>query len=306
MDFGKLPTIEGVDFTLPADPPANADVLAQQPPRTGPAALYVGSTGYNQKEWVGKWYPASAREGTFLRWYGTQFNTIEHNTTHYRLPDEETVARWRHDTPEDFRFCPKVLQTISHARQLGLYDPALIVQFAKSIRLLGDRLGVCFLQLPPYFDVGELGTLEAFLRVFPIYVPLAIEARHESFFEPGDGQEQYFALLRQHNVTAVITDVAGRRDVCHMRLTTGRTLIRFVGNGLHPTDYTRVEDWAQRLGDWVAQGLREAYFFCHEPGNILSPELAAFVAATFGERVPEAQVRGPQPLPSPGQQASLF
>ncbi|MBK8196669.1 MAG: DUF72 domain-containing protein [Lewinellaceae bacterium] len=118
MDFGKLPSVESVDFALPADPPQNETLLAVLPTATTPM-LYIGATGYNMKAWAGKWYPTGTKDRDFLAQYGKQFNTIEHNTTHYRIPDEATVARWREETPVDFRFCPKIPQTISHARDLG-------------------------------------------------------------------------------------------------------------------------------------------------------------------------------------------
>jgi hypothetical protein len=71
--------------------------------------------------------------------------------------------------------------------------------------------------------------------------------------------------------------VAGRRDVLHMRLTTPSAMIRFVGNNLHPTDYTRIDAWVERLKVWFANGLQQLYFFVHEPDNITSPELATYL-----------------------------
>ncbi len=66
MDFGKLPSVEHVAFALRSDPPENAAVLGALPPRTAPPALYLGATGYNMKPWVGRWYPAEAKERDFL------------------------------------------------------------------------------------------------------------------------------------------------------------------------------------------------------------------------------------------------
>lgn len=306
MDFGKLPSVDGVDFALPPDPAANALVLRGLSSRGGPIRIYLGPTGYNQKEWVGKWYPAGAKSPQFLRYCGEQFGTLEHNTTHYRLPDPATVERWREEVPADFRYCPKVLQAISHARNIGTDEPGLILEFAGVLRGLGDRLGCCFLQLPPYFTPMHLPALETFLSIWPPDVPLAVEVRHEAFFQPNLPAEQYFDSLREAGISTVITDVAGRRDVCHLRLTNHRVLIRFVGNNLHPSDFTRVQAWADRLSDWAGAGLQEAYFFCHEPDNILAPELAAFAAETFAAAMPGARIRGPKPFAQPPAQGSLF
>ncbi len=302
MDFGKLPSVDKVDFRLPPEPPQNAGVLASLPKPARPS-LYIGPTGYNMKPWVGKWYPPGAREKDFLRHYAAQFNTIEFNTTHYRIPDWATVERWREEVPGDFRFCPKIPQSISHARDLGLSGAEMSI-FCEAIQRLEGRIGCCFMQLPPHFIPRELNVLARFLENFSKKIPLAVEVRHPDFFQNATAADHFFNLLQKHNTAAVITDVAGRRDVCHLRLTNARTLIRFVGNDLHPSDYTRVREWAERLKIWFENGLHEAYFFAHEPDNLLAPELTAFCVETFGLAMPGVVLRGPKPVA--GQQGTLF
>jgi uncharacterized protein YecE (DUF72 family) len=302
MDFGKLPSVDQVDFRLPAEPKQNTDLLStfSKPSRPG---LYIGPTGYNMKPWVGKWYPPGSKEPDFLRHYGVQFNTIEFNTTHYRIPDFNTVRRWYEAVPEDFRFCPKLPQSISHARDLGLSGKDTLI-FCDAISGFAEKLGCCFLQLPPHFGLRDLPVLERFLATFAPQLPLSVEVRSPDFFQRTAATEAFFELLKKHAVAAVITDVAGRRDVCHMHLTHSKTLIRFVGNGLHPSDYTRVNEWAERLKYWFENGLQEAYFFTHEPDNILAPELTAYCFETFSQWIPGVSLRGPKPVP--GQQGVLF
>ena len=302
MDFGKLLSVDQVDFMLPPEPPQNADLLAGLPKPSQPS-LFIGPTGYNMKPWVGKWYPPGAREQDFLRHYAVQFNTIEFNTTHYRIPDEATVERWHEAVTDDFRFCPKIPQTISHARDLGLSGSEMPV-FCEAIQKFEANLGCSFLQLPPHFIPRELNVLARFLEYFSKKIPLAVEVRHPSFFEKTPEAEIFFKLLEKYDVAAVITDVAGRRDVCHMRLTNARTQIRFVGNSLHASDYTRVEEWAKRLKIWFEHGLQEAYFFTHEPDNLLAPELAAFCTEIFSHAMPDVALRGPKTVA--GQQGTLF
>lgn len=302
MDFGKLDSVDHVDFSLQPDPPQNGTVLSVLP-RNSKKSIYIGATGYNMRPWVGHWYPPGTKEKDFLRAYGLQFNTIEHNTTHYRIPDEATVARWYEETPDDFRFCPKIPQTISHARDLGLSGGQTAL-FCSVISGLQEKLGCCFLQLPPYFNTQHLNVLGRFLDVFPREIPLAVEVRHESFFQPAMASEDYFQLLGDHHAATVITDVSGRRDVCHMRLTTGKVLVRFVGNALHPSDYQRIEEWAARIESWMDEGLQEVYFFTHEPDNMLAPELARYCFDTFSNTMPGVSMRGP--LPVAGQQGTLF
>jgi uncharacterized protein YecE (DUF72 family) len=304
MEFGKLPNVDSVDFSLPPEHPENATLLHQLPP-AGQPRIYLGATGYNMKAWVGRWYPAGTRDKDMPAAYGRQFNTIEHNSTHYRIPDAATVARRREEMPADFRFCPKIPQVISHSRNLGATN-GLLDEFCEAIRGLEDRLGSCFIQLPPQMDVSQIPVLERFLDRWPEDLSLAVEVRHPSFFEPTVAAETYFQVLSERRVAAVITDVADRRDVCHMRLTAPVSMVRFVGNGLHPSDYERIREWAARLKRWTDGGLRDVYFFTHEPDNLLAPDLAMFAAGVFSADIPGARLRGPSEVPSPPLQGSLF
>ena len=76
---------------------------------------------------------------------------------------------------------------------------------------------------------------------------------------------------------AVITDTAGRRDAAHMRLTIPKAFIRYVGNSLHPTDYTRIDVWINRMKYWLDHGLQELYFFMHMHDEATSPELTVYL-----------------------------
>jgi len=305
MKFGKISDITQVDFDLPDDPPQTAAVLQGAGDRRSPMRVYIGGTGWSTREWVGKVYPPGARTKDFLRHYARQFNTIELNTTHYRIPSPETARRWYAEAAPDFQFCPKVPQSISHAHDLGLAG-AQIELFTESISLLREKLGCCFIQLPPYFGFDRIELLERFLRRWPRAIPLAVECRHESWFAAPERRRDAFGRLTALGVAAVITDVAGRRDVLHMHVTAPLTMIRFVGNGLHPSDYTRIDDWVARLRAWQALGLQHAYVFTHEPDNVLAPELAAYLLEQLKAHE-DIDVRGPRLLDEgTGEQMRLF
>ena len=303
MEFGKLPSISQVNFDLPPDPPGN-DALLNKVKETPAGKLYIGATGWSVKEWVGKIYPKGAKPADFLAHYARQFNTIELNTTHYRIPDAFTVQHWHDEAAADFKFCPKVLQGISHSADLGTAGEA-IGRFCQAMEGLHSKLGPCFIQLPPYFGADRMAVLEAFLKVF--HLPVAVEARHESWFNHPLNFNRFSALLEKYGATTVVTDVAGRRDVCHMRLTTDKVLVRFVGNNLDPTDYTRIDAWVNRLENWFSRGLAEAYVFTHEPDNLLAPDLAAYLASRAqAAGLPNAKGPVLQKLNGEGNQMSLF
>jgi len=303
MKFGKLTDIKAVDFTLPDDPSSN-QVTWDQASKTSPRKLYLGCTGWSMKEWIGKVYPKGSKAKDFLPLYTKQFNTIELNTTHYRIPDLATIQQWRNQSAADFKFCPKVPQTISHSRDLGLNGSQLRV-FWDMIEGLEEHLGCCFIQLPPHFSFAKLEQLRSFLSIWPSSIPLAVEIRHPSWFQDSETQARWLELLHQHQKSAVITDVAGRRDVLHMGVPSTTTMIRFVGNGLEPSDYERADSWLQRLQKWFESGLETAYFFPHQPDNILAPEMTAYMASA-ARQIPNIQTRGPELSEIPGDQLSLF
>ena len=62
-----------------------------------------------------------------------------------------------------------------------------------------------------------------------------------------------------------------------MHLTIPKTFIRFVGNSLHKTDFTRCDDWANRIKYWLDAGIRELYFFMHMHDEAYSPELTVYL-----------------------------
>ena len=299
MKFGKLNSVEEVDFTLPEDHPCNTLCSPDQlQPYT---SFYIGSTGWTTKEWKGATYPSTTKAADFLKAYGKQFNTVELNTTHYRIPKEEYVRKWVEQTPDDFKFCPKVLKYISHAKDLSL-STHRIREFCDSISLFEDKLGMCFIQLPPYFGIDRLSLLEQFLKAFPKEIPLAIELRNDSFYKSRENLDKTLDLLLKYDRTFLITDVAGRRDILHMALTSNTTMIRFVGNDLHSTDYSRLDEWVSKLNSWRSHGLQKIYFFPHEPDNINAPEISRYLYQRI-KKFDNFKVRGPQML---DQQKTLF
>jgi uncharacterized protein YecE (DUF72 family) len=147
----------------------------------------------------------------------------------------------------------------------------------------GERLGLCFLQLPPNFGPAGVTELRQYLLGVPPELPLAVELRHPGWYRDPLARET-FAFLSSRGIGTVITDTLGRRDAVHMRLTTPQAFVRFVGNDLHRSDYTRIEEWAARLEQWVGQGLEELYFFVHEPKETHTLTLAAYLEEKLRER----------------------
>ncbi len=292
MDFGKLQDISSVKWKLPDTAPSNSEFLKKIISTSSPK-IYVGPTGWAMKEWLGKWYPAKTDSKEFLKYYSRQFNTVECNTTFYRIPDIKTVNNWKAAVPEEFRICIKVFQGISHAHDFG-ESQHLWEQFSDFQLLLKSNLGPAFFQLPPDFSPKQLSFLEKWILNHEINFPLAFEFRHSDWFKYSNAAlKELLPLFREKYIGLVITDAAGRRDVLHQTMTAPFIVIRFVGNGLVESDFQRVDEWMFLLKEWVAQGLQEIYFFCHEPDNILAPELSNYVVQRCNEVFPNQTLKLP-------------
>lgn len=277
MKFGKLYDLKGVDFSLPPDPPQTERVLSRYKDSSYEPKVYLGATGWGNKEWLGKWYPSKTKQNEFLRHYARQFGTIEFNTTHYRIPNAETVARWHELSTSEFKFCPKLPQQISHYQRLkGAYEST--TAFLTSINGLQEKLGAVFMQMPENYGPNQTENLLSYCQDWPQDLPIGVELRHPEFFDRSTNETTLFEGLEAARQGTVITDVSGRRDVLHMRLTNPILILRFVGNGLHPTDYTRADAWARRLKSWMDQGLRDAYLFIHQPDMEQVPDYSIYWA----------------------------
>jgi uncharacterized protein YecE (DUF72 family) len=276
MEFGKINSegLEAVDFSLPPDRPATGRILAAQVKPDKPS-VFVGCAKWGRKDWIGNIYPAGTKESDFLPLYAEHFNSIELNATFYKLPSVKQAGEWRSHVGKDFLFVPKVSNSISHIHRLKNVEERL-GWFLKGLEGFGENLGAVFLMLHPNMGPKSLDTLEAFIRLLPKEIKLFVELRHEGWYEGEDGAADVFGMLEKHGVGAVITDVAGRRDCMHMRLTTAQAFIRFVGNDLHPTDYTRIDAWAARIRTWMDAGLQRLYFFLHENEEVHSPVIAKY------------------------------
>lgn len=283
MDFGKLPytSLDNVNFKLPEEPEENKFVLTGKPAAS--PKVYVGCPRWSVKEWLGKLYPKGTKDAHFLDEYLKQFNCIELNSTFYNLFDEGTVARWAEKAGNDnFKFCPKVYQGISHEGALTEKVP-LMHAFEKSIAAFGAHLGPGFLQLNDGFGPPRKKELQYFVHALPTLMNLFVEVRHPNWFDEAE-IEGLSRLLRPVNKGLVITDTAGRRDACHMRLTIPKAFVRFVSNNLHPTDYARIDDWAERIKLWLDNGLEELFFFVHMGEERHSPELVSYLIDKLNEQ----------------------
>ena len=272
MEFGKVESseLDHIDFTLPPDPPENKKVLSKG---KGKTKFYVGCAKWGRKDWVGMLYPPKTKEKDFLNYYSTIFNAIEFNGTFYHAKPDQ-IKKWREQTADNFIFCPKFSQNITHLKRLKNVSKEVEI-FLQAVAEFKEKLGPIFLMPHPQFGTKNLDTLSTFIEDFPRDFKMFLELRNGEWYEQGYNKELY-ALLREHKRGTVITDSAAHRNFVHMHLSTAECFIRFVGNALYRTDYERIDAWVQRIKLWMQQGLEKCYFFMHQELEIHSPPLIKY------------------------------
>jgi uncharacterized protein YecE (DUF72 family) len=164
--------------------------------------LYLGTSGFAYPAWKhGVFYPEGLRDREMLAYYASRFPSVEINYTFRRFPTERTLATWREQTPEGFRFALKANQRITHVRRLADADED-VRDFLERCRVLGDRLGVVLYQCPPSLRYDRR-LIEAFVGYLPPEPRTAIEFRHPSWREARE-------LLLEHGIAWCVAETDER------------------------------------------------------------------------------------------------
>jgi uncharacterized protein YecE (DUF72 family) len=208
--------------------------------------VHVGCSGWNYQDWRGRVYPKGCPPSRWLEHYATLFDTVEINSTFYRLASRDAAARWVEQTPEGFVFAAKASRYLTHIKKLTQLEEG-IKRYYERIEPLaeGGKLGPIVWQLPPWFKRDD-ERLASALAALP-GGRHCFEFRHETWFT-GDVYE----LLREHGVALVIGDRKGLEFQTH-EFTTDWTLVRFhYGAKGRRGNYsqTELETWKRRLTQW--------------------------------------------------------
>jgi uncharacterized protein YecE (DUF72 family) len=220
--------------------------------------IRIGCSGWNYQSWRGgEFYPKGCPPSRWLEHYSRVFDTVEVNSTFYRLASQKAVAHWIEQTPPGFVFALKASRYLTHIKRLADLDPG-IARYYERIEPLTkapQKLGPIVWQLPPNFQRDE-DRLEAALAALP-EGRHCFEFRHRSWFT-----DDVYALLRAYGAALVIGDRKGL-DFQTYEMTADWTLVRFHhGHRGRRGNYSEseLEEWAQRFEDWRQHVEIYAYF----------------------------------------------
>jgi uncharacterized protein YecE (DUF72 family) len=290
MIFGQVEDPGKVDFTLPADNKQTKEVLKQG---KKPLQAFVGCAKWNKTDLKG-FYPKGTKDE--LGYYSTQFNSIELNATFYNMPTKDQVLTWKSKTPDNFKFFPKITNSVSHYKRL-INVKTVTTEYCDAVSFFEEKLGMVFLQMHDNFKPKDFDRLEKFANEFSKAIPLAIELRNPEWFSDPKAANAFYELTERNKITNIIVDTAGRRDMLHMRLTNPTAFVRYVGAN-HKSDYKRLDDWLSRIKQWKDEGLENLYFFVHQNIELESPLLSAYFIEKMNKEL-NLNLTIPQVLVSP-------
>jgi uncharacterized protein YecE (DUF72 family) len=215
----------------------------------------IGCSGWNYAHWRDVVYPRGLPARRWLEHYATLFDTVEVNTTFYRLPSVSAVAGWVEHTPPGFVFAAKASRFLTHVKRLTELEPG-VRRFTERLEPLvhSPKLGPLLWQLPPTFHRDDDRLAEALAALPP--GRHAFEFRHPTWFEP-----EVYDLLREHGVALVIADRPEvRRFQAHER-TADFVFCRFHhGGGDGSYTHRQLGVWARRIEEWRRDGDVFVYF----------------------------------------------
>jgi uncharacterized protein YecE (DUF72 family) len=251
----------------------------------GDGRIRLGTSSWTGEGWVGGFYPTNAKTQDFLSIYAREFDTVEIDSTFYRVPTVKTVEQWRERAPKGFIFSAKLPQRITHEKML-LDAEADLKAFVKVMDLLGDKLGPLLVQCPYYNrqTFRSLGffleRLEPFLKQLPKDHQWVVEVRNRNWLS-----EKLYSVLRKHAVALALVDHAWMprpRELFETGdpITADFSYIRWLGDRKRIEEITKVwnklvidrepemEEWIPAMQKMLKRRLTiYAYFNNHYSGS---------------------------------------
>lgn len=77
--------------------------------------VLVGTSGFSYNDWKEVFYPREIPRGSMLSYYANHFPVVELDYTYYQMPSAKTLQGMVEKTPDNFLFCVKTHQTMTHA-----------------------------------------------------------------------------------------------------------------------------------------------------------------------------------------------
>jgi uncharacterized protein YecE (DUF72 family) len=231
---------------------------------------YSGTSGLVLPVKNKSFYPPEFQAGSRLAYYASLFNSIEINSSFYKLPRLVTTSKWTNEVPSGFRFTYKLWQEITHAKS-GNLDIEKLQAFMNNINIPDHHKGCLLLQFPASFKYFSVSYLHKVLngikecdsangwRYF-------VEFRDTSWY-----RKETFNLLRENNCGLVF------HDKTHSETGIGNVLMNCIylrfhgpeGNYRGSYDDSFLYEYASYINEWLDEGKDVYVYFNNTMGDAI-------------------------------------
>lgn len=205
-----------------------------------------------------------------LAYYASLFNSLEVNSSFYKVPMAATVKKWADGVPDGFKFTYKLWRDITHNKEL-VFNPADVDRFMQVIAHAGDKKGCLLIQFPPSIKIGSVHQLQKLLISINSADPahewkIAVEFRNSNWYH-----EDIYRLLDEHNAGMVLHDMPASFAPL-METEADFIYLRFHGpNGGYRGSYNDafLAEYAQYIHDWQQDGKEVYAYFNNTMGDAI-------------------------------------
>ena len=164
--------------------------------------LHIGTMGWSYSFWKENFYLPQTIPENFLMEYSKHFNTVEVNSTFYRIPKIPIIKNWRNQTKSDFIFSIKAPKKITHEHHPEEKSEYLDF-FLNTIFNLGKKLGPIIFQFPSYFKSTKYDSIKNFISILPKNRRIVFEFRDSSWFT-----EKTYQLLNENKIVLIQDEIS--------------------------------------------------------------------------------------------------
>jgi len=213
-------------------------------------------------------FPHPYENASRLTYYASLFNSIEINSSFYKIPQSTTIAKWATSVPEHFRFTFKLWKGITHNKYLN-FNKEDVVAFFKSINSVNERKGCLLIQLPPGIGKEYTSQLEKLLASIKEANSeqdwkLAVEFRNKLWYH-----KDVYDLLNYYKAAIVIQDIP-KSATPLLDHKSDFVYIRFHGpTGNYRESYSEdfLNEFATYSKEWIAEGKSVYIYFNNTLGD---------------------------------------
>jgi len=219
-------------------------------------------------------FPEAFKIGTRLHYYASLFNTLEVNSSFYKIPRFSTFEKWSNEVPDHFTFTVKLWRGITHAKKLD-YTFSDLENFMRAANGLGQKKGCLLIQFPSSIRIEYLDTVEKLLANITqlngdLPWKLAIELRHHTWY-----QQSAYDMFAKYGASLVLHDMPNSKtplDYVTANYTLNCIYLRFHGptgqyNGSYSNQF--IDEYIEHINRWRSNGKEIYVYFNNTIGSAL-------------------------------------